>query len=98
MALHEPAETVRAFAKEFGIRFPLWIDPDGRGPAAFGVYGHPATILVDRAGRVVGRARGERDWATDDARRLVEALPCQADEARSGNRDRPADLTAHVAD
>jgi len=74
VGLHEPAETVRAFAKEFGIRFPLWIDPDGRSPAAFGVYGHPATILIDRMGRVVGRVRGERDWATDDARRLVEAL------------------------
>jgi peroxiredoxin len=74
VALREPAETVRAFAREFGIRFPLWIDPDGRGSAAFGVYGHPATILIDRAGRVVGRARGERDWATDGARRLVEAL------------------------
>jgi peroxiredoxin len=74
VALREPADAVRAFAKEFGIRFPLWIDPDGRGPAAFGVYGHPATILIDRAGRLVGRARGERDWATDDARRLVDAL------------------------
>ncbi len=74
VALHEPAETVRAFAKEFRIGFPLWMDPDGRSPAAFGVYGHPATILIDRAGRIVGRARGERDWATADARRLVEAL------------------------
>ena len=74
VALREPAEAVRAFAKEFGIRFPLWMDPDGRSPAAFGVYGHPATILISRAGRVVGRARGERDWATDDARRLVELL------------------------
>ena len=74
VALGEPAETVRAFAREFGIGFPLWIDPDGRSPAAFGVYGHPATILIDRAGRIVGRARGERDWATADAWRLVEAL------------------------
>ena len=74
VALREPAETVRAFAKEFGIGFPIWIDPDGRSPAAFGVYGHPATILIDRAGRVVGRVKGERDWATDDARRLLEVL------------------------
>ena len=74
VGLHEPADAVRAFAKEFRIGFPLWIDPDGRSPAAFGVYGHPSTILIDRAGRVVGKVRGERDWATDDARRLVEAL------------------------
>jgi hypothetical protein len=36
--------------------------------------GHPNTILIDRAGRLVGRVRGERDWRTDDARRLVETL------------------------
>lgn len=74
MGLRESAEAVRRFAKEFGIRFPLWIDPDGRSPAAFGVWGHPNTILIDRAGRVVGRIRGERDWDTAEARRLVEAL------------------------
>ena len=27
-----------------------------------------------RAGRIVGRVPGERDWSTEDARRLVEAL------------------------
>jgi peroxiredoxin len=74
VGLGESGETIRAFAKEFWIPFPLWIDSGGRSPAVFGVYGHPSTILIDRAGRVVGRVRGERDWATDDARRLVEAL------------------------
>ena len=65
---------MRAFALEFGIGFPLWIDPEGRGPEAFGVWGHPSTVLIDRAGRIVGRIRWERDWGTDDARRLVEWL------------------------
>ena len=74
MGLRETPEAVRAFAKEFGIGFPLWIDADGRSPAAFGVWGHPSTILIDRTGRVVGRVRGERDWSTDAAQRLVEWL------------------------
>ena len=74
VALRENAAAVRTFAREFGIDFPLWIEPQGRSPAAFGVWGHPSTILIDRAGTVVGRLRGERDWGTDDARRLVESL------------------------
>ena len=74
VGLSENPEAVRAFAREFGIEFPLWIDPQGQSPAAFGVWGHPNTILIDRAGRIVGRVRGERDWQTDDAHRLVEAL------------------------
>jgi peroxiredoxin len=70
----ETPEAVRRFAEEFGIRFPLWIDGQGRGPMAFGVFGHPNTILLDGDGRVVGRLRGERKWDTDEARRLVETL------------------------
>lgn len=57
-----------------GVGFPLWIDAEGRTPVAFGVWGHPSTILIDRAGRMIGRVRGERDWSSEDARRLVETL------------------------
>ncbi len=74
MGLEETPDGIRDFAKAFGIAFPLWIDPEGRSPAAFGVWAHPNTILIDRAGRIVGRVRGERDWSTEDARRLVETL------------------------
>lgn len=74
VGLRETPEAIREFASEFGIDFPLWIDPEGRTPAAFGVWGHPNTILIDRAGRVVGRVRGERDWSSEEARRLVKAL------------------------
>jgi hypothetical protein len=74
VGVRENAAAVRTFAREFGIDFALWIEPQARSPAAFGVWGHPSTILIDRAGTVVGRLRGERDWGTDDARRLVESL------------------------
>lgn len=74
VGLKETPDAIKSFVKEFGIAFPLWIDLEGRSPAAFGVWGHPNTILIDRAGRIVGRVRGERDWSTEDARRLVEAL------------------------
>ena len=74
MDLRESPEAVRRFASEFGIGFPLWLDPHGRTSAAFGVWGHPNTILIDRVGRVVGRVRGERDWGTEAANRLIEAL------------------------
>lgn len=74
VGLRETTRAVRTFASEFGIEHPLWIDQGGRSPAAFDVSGHPSTILIDRAGRVVGQVRGERDWDTDEARRLVKAL------------------------
>ena len=74
VGLRDTPAAMRAFAREFGIGFLLWIDPEGRSPEAFGVWGHPSTVLIDRAGRIVGRIQGERDWSSEDARRLVEWL------------------------
>jgi hypothetical protein len=70
---------VAQFQDDFGIQFPLWIDRTGRGPAAFGVRGHPNTVLIDRARRIVGRILGERDWGTSEAHRLVEWLLTKAE-------------------
>ena len=74
VALRENRGAVQQFADEFNIRFPLWIDSDERGPAAFGVRAHPNTILIDRQGRIVGRVLGERQWNSPDAHRLMEVL------------------------
>jgi peroxiredoxin len=72
--LRESPEAARAFAQEFGITFPLLLDKDGQSPKLFGLWGHPNTVLIDRQGRVVGLVRGERDWQSEAARRLVRQL------------------------
>jgi peroxiredoxin len=74
VSLRERADVVREWGEDFDIGFPLWLDPDGASLGPFGVPGHPSTILIDRAGRIVGRVPGERDWRTPEARRLVEWL------------------------
>ena len=77
VSLHEPADTVREWGEDFDVGFPLWLDPGGETPAAFGVRSHPSTVLVDRGGRIVGRVPGERNWSSPEARRLVEWLLAQ---------------------
>lgn len=74
IGLQEKPDAAAQFKDDFGIRFPLWIDRAGHGPAAFGVRGHPNTVLIDRAGRIVGRILGERDWGSEQAHQLVEWL------------------------
>jgi peroxiredoxin len=74
VSLRESPETVRAWGADADVRFPLWLDPGGETPTAFGVRGHPTTVLIDRAGRIVGRVPGERDWASPAARMLIEWL------------------------
>jgi len=74
VSLRESPDVVREYAKDFGFRFRVWIDPDGAAAAALGVRGHPTTILIDRAGRIVATVIGECDWSSPEARRLVEWL------------------------
>ncbi len=74
VSLREPAGTVREWGEDFEVGFPLWLDPGGETPTAFGVRGHPSTVLIDRQGRIVGRISGERNWSTPDARRLIDWL------------------------
>ena len=74
VSLREPADTVREGGEDFDVGFPLWLDPSGQSPAAFGVRGHPSTVLLDREGRIVGRIPGERSWSSHEARGLVEWL------------------------
>jgi len=72
--LRESRDTVREFAKEFGITFPLLLDVEGQSPRLFGLWAHPNTVLIDRQGRVIGLVRGERDWQSEAALRLVRQL------------------------
>jgi hypothetical protein len=74
VSLREAAGTVREWGEDLGLEFPVWLDPGGDTPAAFGVRGHPSTVLIDRDGRIVGRVPGERNWGSPQARRLVEWL------------------------
>jgi peroxiredoxin len=72
--LGEDPETVRKFVREKGIEFPILLDREGESPRLFGLWAHPNTVLIDRRGRVVGLVRGERDWQSEAARRLVQQL------------------------
>lgn len=41
---------IAAFARRYGMTYPVWRDPDERVSATFLVIGVPATFLIDRAG------------------------------------------------
>lgn len=75
ISFRESPEVVRRAAKERGYAAPVLLDESGdvtgRG---YGVWGPPTVYLIDRQGRLVGRAVGPRRWDTPAARRFVEAL------------------------
>lgn len=65
--LQEGRDVVAQFQDDSGIPFPMWTDRTGQAPRAFGVRGHPSTVLINREGRIVGRILGERDWRSPEA-------------------------------
>jgi cytochrome c-type biogenesis protein len=42
--------TIREFARDFRMTYPVWLDPDERVQSTFFAIGVPATFLIDRAG------------------------------------------------
>jgi len=70
----EGTAAIRGYAKELGLTFPLVLDVKGEINAAYGVIGLPATFLIGRDGRAVGRAIGPRDWGSASAKGIIQAL------------------------
>jgi peroxiredoxin len=55
VAVGEPRETVGAFVQQRGVRFTQVLDEDFRLADALGQRDIPATLVVDRTGRIVYR-------------------------------------------
>ena len=70
----EETTTIRDYAKELGLTFPVIVDPKGTINAAYGVIGLPTTFLIGRNGRPVALAVGPREWASTPARAIIQAL------------------------
>ncbi len=65
-------EAHAAHAKEFGLKYPVIRDPNGRLAAAFGATVTPEAIVLDHAGVVRYRGRIDDQYA---ARRVKTAVP-----------------------
>jgi hypothetical protein len=71
----ESADHVRRVVKERSYTAPVLLDASGDVTGRlYGVWGPPTVYLVDRQGRLVGRAVGRRDWSSPAARTLMRDL------------------------
>jgi thiol-disulfide isomerase/thioredoxin len=69
----QPA-AIRAFLTQVGATFPNALDEHQDVSRAYWIRGLPTTVIIDRQGRVVGRAVGPRAWDGPDAAALIERL------------------------
>lgn len=74
-------ETIRGFQKDFGMRYPIWLDPDERVQTLYMALGVPASYLIDRAGVLRWKHLGTvRATDTSFTRALDEALGSSPDD------------------
>jgi thiol-disulfide isomerase/thioredoxin len=70
LSIDRAVDAVRKFYAETGVHnVGIFIDTSGQAARALGAVGVPTTLLIDRAGREVGRITGPAEW---DAPQLVE--------------------------
>jgi thiol-disulfide isomerase/thioredoxin len=70
----ESEPTITRFVQRTGLDLPVLRDADGAMARAWGVSVYPSTVLIDAQGRANSVVRGEVDWASQDAQRLVMPL------------------------
>jgi peroxiredoxin len=72
--IQERPSTVAAWAKGTRVTVPILLDADGEVTQQYGVIATPTAFLVDREGRLLGRAVGPRDWSSPAGRALITGL------------------------
>lgn len=65
---------IRAYARELGIAAPVYGAVDGDVTERYWSWGVPVTYLIDRDGRLAGRALGALDWNAGATRAAIERL------------------------
>ncbi len=67
-------DKARDFLKEIGVeKLALYTDPSGKLFSTVKAVGMPTTLLIDREGREIGRLVGPAEWASPEAKLLIEA-------------------------
>jgi len=74
VSVRESPERVDAWAKKSALPFPALLDEHALAARTWRVTSTPTTFLIDRRGRVVGKAIGTKPWTTPAGRALLTAL------------------------
>jgi peroxiredoxin len=71
---YEGIRPVQEFMSKQKYTFPVLLDPKGETLDLFEVKGIPTTFLIDKKGKMTGKAIGPRDWKSADIVSLIGLL------------------------
>ena len=72
--LRESQNTVKDFARDYKLNFSILLDSTGKIGDTYGVRAIPTTYLINPQGKLIGKAVVARDWASQEAVKLVVQL------------------------
>ena len=73
------SKEIEAFRDEFGLSFPILLDPHKRIYEAYSATGVPETFMIGSDGRLVERLVGPRDWDHPRYESAARRLMAEAD-------------------
>lgn len=74
VAIDDEEANVEDFQDRYGLSFPIVLDLDQRTYQAYQTMGVPESLLLDRAGRIVERYVGPREWDAPEHLARIRAL------------------------
>lgn len=72
--VREERDTVSSFIEKNDYTFPVLLDSRGKVANMYDLRAYPTSFLIDREGKVVGKAVGAREWASKDSFDLIKYL------------------------
>jgi peroxiredoxin len=67
-------EKVRKFVEEYQLSFPILMDSDGKAEKLYPSVSIPFTFVIDKAGRIVARVDGAKNWESKETFDAIEYL------------------------
>ena len=74
VSIQDPALQVKRFFLLNKLTFTALLDPNGKTVPGFGIRAIPTTLIIDKSGRIIGRAMGAREWDSRESIALFEQL------------------------
>lgn len=74
MNIAEPPDLVKKYLLEHKLTFPALLDSDSRVANQYRIRATPTRYLINREGKVIAGSIGPRDWASEEAQKLIGNL------------------------
>ena len=74
ISIQDSAAEVQVFFKQNQLTFTALLDTIGKTIPEFAIRAIPTTLILDKSGRIVGRAMGMREWDSRESIAMFEQL------------------------